>query len=103
MTYLYFTNILNLNAIILLSTFLWLISGVMSYLMYRSQKGPTKFGPEAMIGKIGRAITDLSPEGLVSIEGVLWRAISISGLIKEGTEIVVTGVSGNKLLVKVRG
>ncbi len=57
-------------------------------------------GREDMIGKSARVVTELNPKGLVFLEGEQWSAISESGKIKPGDEVVVTRIDGLKVYVK---
>lgn len=54
---------------------------------------------EAMIGSCGKAITPLTPDGYVQVNGELWRAVSIDTNINEGDDIVV--VEMNRLTLCV--
>lgn len=56
-------------------------------------------GREALVGRIAQARTDLSPEGMVFMEGELWHALSMDGTIISGQEVRVVGSDG--LLLKV--
>ena len=49
-------------------------------------------GKEALIGKIGKAITDLTPNGEVRVAGLVWRATSISGNIQQGESVRIKSV-----------
>jgi membrane-bound serine protease (ClpP class) len=51
-------------------------------------------GAEAIIGKTGVAITDLNPKGEVRVEGVMWRAESLSGDIAKGERVTVKALKG---------
>jgi len=70
------------------------------------RKKPTT-GKEGLVGEVGIAQSDImgsagSPEeGKVFVHGELWDAHS-SDEIKSGSEVVVTGVEGLKLQVKVK-
>ena len=64
------------------------------------RKKPTT-GKEGLVGEAGVAQSDIKVEGKVFIHGELWDAYS-SEEIKKGSEIVVTGVEGLKLIVKLR-
>jgi membrane-bound serine protease (ClpP class) len=57
-------------------------------------------GPEALVGKIGKAVTDLKPEGEVRIAGVVWRAKSISGDIQKGESVKVKSIENLELTVE---
>jgi membrane-bound ClpP family serine protease len=55
---------------------------------------------EAMIGCRGTAKTCLAPDGMVHVEGGLWKAQSVdSAIIEDGEEIVVVGIKGLLLSV----
>jgi len=66
----------------------------------RGQKRMVITGQEGMIGLTGTARSDLQPEGMVFVEGELWKAIAEDGVIKSGEKVVITGIDG--LLLKVR-
>ncbi|GAB4190229.1 MAG: hypothetical protein Tsb0015_11280 [Simkaniaceae bacterium] len=53
-----------------------------------------------MVGKRGKAITDLGPSGHVSIEGESFQALSRSGYLTKGSAVEVTGGQGAYLVVK---
>jgi membrane-bound ClpP family serine protease len=57
-------------------------------------------GATDMIGVKGHVVKKLAPAGLVSIEGELWEAVSHSGSIEAGIEIVVVRQQGFRLEVK---
>lgn len=50
-------------------------------------------------GKKGTAITTLRPSGKISIEGKIYDALAVSGMIDKGTNIVVTKVETAQLYV----
>ncbi len=57
-------------------------------------------GSEAMIGKIGVAITDLNPKGEVRVVGETWRAESSSGDIEKGAKVNVKALKGLVVMVE---
>ena len=57
-------------------------------------------GLQNMIGSKGKTSSDLKPDGWVRIRGELWSATSVSGEIKAGKNIIVTGQ--NRLKLEVR-
>jgi len=59
-----------------------------------------KTGPEGLIGRTALVVEALSPEGLVKLDGELWRAECISGMAKRGERVKVADVRGTKLLVE---
>ena len=44
----------------------------------RAMRRRSTTGAEALIGRLGRAKSDLSPEGVVTLDGELWRARAVS-------------------------
>jgi membrane-bound ClpP family serine protease len=63
------------------------------------KKQPTA-GLPSMVGTVGKAAGNLTPEGMVKIHGELWGAVSEEGNIAAGEGIIVTGENGLKLLVR---
>jgi membrane-bound ClpP family serine protease len=53
------------------------------------------------IGKKGIVITDLKPGGHIMIEGKTMQAISQSGYITKGSEVIVIGGQEESLIVKL--
>jgi membrane-bound ClpP family serine protease len=66
-----------------------------------SQNGyfASSFDP-AMIGKKGVVVTDLKPGGYILIDGVQAQALSESGYLTQGTEVIVLRGDGDSLIVK---
>lgn len=69
---------------------------------------PEELGPNALpagggsdlTGKIGRAVTDLRPGGVVKVEDREFSAICPLGVVRQGTPIVVREVRGSYLVVE---
>lgn len=57
-------------------------------------------GKEGLLGKKGRAVSSLSPEGSVFIHGEYWKASAESGEIARGDKVEVVGLDGFTLIVK---
>lgn len=79
--------------------------GVVGGLYVRWILGPLRkrrklTGPESLIGKRGVVVSTLSPTGEVRVEGIIWRARTSSGEIKEGEPVVVRAIEGLVLLVE---
>lgn len=53
-----------------------------------------------LIGKEGRAISDLKPSGHIVVEGRSFQAVSRSGYILKDTRVAVIGGEGGHLIVK---
>ena len=50
-------------------------------------------------GAEGQAVSDLRPDGIVSVRGERWSATSVNGAVPAGTPVQVLGVSGVHLEV----
>lgn len=63
-------------------------------------KNPKSFD-ENLIGKTGKVKKTLSPEGMVFINGELWRAVSLDGeTIEKGNKVTVEKTEGLTVYVK---
>lgn len=69
----------------------------------RAQRQRVTTGPQALIGAVGTARSDLSPRGQVLVQGELWTAESQDGPIPAGQQIRVTRVNGLHLAVRKEG
>lgn len=65
----------------------------------RTRRLPISTGPEALLGKEGVAISDLTPGGSVRVDGEDWSAIAEVGPINSGEIVEVIGVEGVTLRV----
>ncbi|MFT4552252.1 MAG: membrane-bound ClpP family serine protease [Chlamydiales bacterium] len=61
-------------------------------------RAPT-FSAEA-VGKMGSVLTDMKPSGHILIEGKQFQAVSKTGYLLKGSEVIVTGGKGAYLFVK---
>ncbi len=58
-------------------------------------------GPESLIGKTGRVVSDLNPVGEVNIEGIIWKAFMEDGsFCSKGENVIVTGFENLQLKVR---
>jgi len=57
-------------------------------------------GAEDIVGTVGVARTDISPEGQVMARGTLWKARTLGAAIAHGTNVQIKGVSGLMLMVE---
>jgi membrane-bound serine protease (ClpP class) len=78
-----------------------LFLAVVIYAM-RAQKVPISMGPEALIGQIGTASSDLSPRGSVRLKGERWLAELVEGEepLPQGARVEVVRLVGNRLFVR---
>jgi membrane-bound serine protease (ClpP class) len=67
------------------------------------RRKPALVGPESLVGKTSIAATNLSPEGEVRVDGIIWRARSISGNVVAGESVKVRSREGLVLLVEKKG
>lgn len=91
----------------------WLVGGVAAavgaYLIFvvtsiiRVRRQPVAVGVETMVGQHARTRSPLDPDGIVLIEGELWRATAVDGFLAEGEEVVVTAIDGLTLKVRKAG
>lgn len=55
---------------------------------------------QALVGCIGRSVSDMMPNGMIEIDGQRFDAISVSGLINSGQAIEVVSCTAGKLHVR---
>ena len=60
-------------------------------------------GSESIIGRTAVVVEDLTPEGLVKLDGELWSAECVNGAAKRGERVSVVGLNGTRVLVERRG
>ncbi len=56
-------------------------------------------GREELIGKAAEVKVALEPRGIIFVEGEQWTAISESGRVESGEEVIISRVDGLKLYV----
>ncbi len=56
-------------------------------------------GREELIGRTAEVVIALEPKGVVFIEGERWTALSETGRVDPGEEVIITKVDGLKLYV----
>ena len=64
-----------------------------------SRRRRAQVGVQTMIGTVGEAITSLTPDGQVKVDGEIWQAHA-SGGIGAGDHVRITGVKGLTLQVE---
>jgi membrane-bound ClpP family serine protease len=69
-------------------------------LVMRALKKKPVAGMTSMVGTIGRTETDLTPEGMIKIDGELWEARSLEGSIETNAEVTVVSQDNLKLAVR---
>ena len=78
-----------------------ILSGIIFLLVQKALRAQTQkvtTGAAGLLGAVGKAATDLSPEGQVFVHGEFWQATSTHSVAK-GTKVRVMKVDGIHLLV----
>jgi membrane-bound serine protease (ClpP class) len=76
------------------------IFGAVVYKVAQARRMKVKAGPERLLGQIGTAVSELTPRGEVKIEGQIWRAETLEGVVKQGDPVEVVSREGLILRVK---
>jgi membrane-bound serine protease (ClpP class) len=70
----------------------------------KAQRRRVVTGIEGMTGATGKSLDILDPAGMVMVDGEIWNAESIAGLINKGEHVRVTAMKNLKLYVeKING
>jgi membrane-bound serine protease (ClpP class) len=67
--------------------------------IWQARRRPAFAGSEILVGATGQAREELAPEGLVFVNGALWKAVAANGPIAVGSPVQVIGRQGLKLEV----
>ena len=70
---------------------------ILLWLKWRKKRSIT--GAEALVGTVGKALSDVRPEGQVRVRGQIWQARCIDG-VSAGDDVVVDRVDGLRLEVR---
>ena len=65
----------------------------------RAHRRQISAGWEELIGKTAEVRVVLDPKGIVFVEGEQWTAISETGRVEPGEEVIISKVDGLKLYV----
>jgi membrane-bound serine protease (ClpP class) len=76
------------------------IFGAVVYKVAQARGMKIRSGPEQLIGKIGTAFSELAPRGEVKIEGQIWKAQTLEGVVRQGEPVEVVSREGLVLRVK---
>ena len=93
------TGIINFLTAALIGAAMAVIFAVVVSKIVKAQLTQPKVGAEALIGKRGKVITPLNPEGMIMVEGEYWKAMSQQP-IEDGEEVEVVCAEGLMLKVK---
>jgi membrane-bound serine protease (ClpP class) len=70
------------------------------WLVVRTRDTPIATGQEGLIGRLAEVRKPLDPEGMVFVEGALWRAVSEDGPIEAREWVRVSAVHDLRLVVR---
>jgi membrane-bound serine protease (ClpP class) len=87
------------SLILYVAIFFALFVGLLVWAAVRGQKSRVITGQEGMIGHIALVKTALEPQGMVLVEGELWKAELDEGSAPEGDEVVIQKIDNLKLYV----
>jgi membrane-bound serine protease (ClpP class) len=87
-------------AIRIVALMLALFAIVSTWFIIRARTRPVVTGQAGLINRLAEVRTRLDPEGMVFVEGALWRAVSEDGVIEQGEWVRITAVHGLRLMVR---
>ncbi|HEV1991945.1 MAG TPA: nodulation protein NfeD [Candidatus Dormibacteraeota bacterium] len=67
--------------------------------VWEARRAPAFVGAENLVGATGEAREELAPEGLVFVQGALWKAVATPAPIHAGSPVRVVGRDGLQLKV----
>ncbi len=95
---LYSSEIIGAGAAIVIGMLAVAFFSFVAFKTYALQAMKPKVGAEVMVGKRGKAVSDLDPEGEAEIEGEYWKAVGVRP-IRKGAAVRVVRVDGLKVTV----
>ncbi|WP_238613459.1 NfeD family protein [Candidatus Oscillochloris fontis] len=87
-------------AILLVALLIAVFAAMGLYLVLRVRNQPVTTGQEGLIGRLAEVRKRLAPEGMVFVEGALWRAVCEEGEAEVGEYVRVTAVYELRLTVR---
>ena len=87
------------SLIVYVAIFFALFVGFLVWAAVRGQRRKVTTGKEGMLGQVALVKTALEPQGMVLVEGELWKAILDEGSAPVGAEVVIQKVDNLKLYV----
>ncbi len=86
-------------SIVIIVIFIVVFVAVAAIWGIRAHRRQISAGREDLIGKTAEVKIVLEPKGVVFVEGERWTAISETGRVSPGEEVIITKVDGLKLWV----
>jgi membrane-bound serine protease (ClpP class) len=68
--------------------------------LIRTRRAPPYMGSQSLVGRLAVARSDLSPQGVVFMEGARWQATAEGEPVVQGERVEITAVKGLKLTVR---
>jgi membrane-bound ClpP family serine protease len=88
-----------IQLLVLYIGFIVFVAGAIPSMM-RTRFGTPTIGREHLIGQSGEVIEDVSPEGIIKIDGAIWKARTNKATpIKQGEDFVVEKIEGIELII----
>lgn len=87
-------------AILVVALSIVAIAVVVIWLVVRSRGAPVTTGQEGLVGRLAEVRQPLDPQGMVFVEGALWRAVSEDGPVEVGEWVRISAVHELRLLVR---
>jgi len=101
---LYAEGIITLQAFLLLLLSVGVIMFLIAWRIYVVYQRNAYVGPESLLGKTGIVVEDLDPEGMIEVEGELWKARVVgSARVLRGTRVRIIDYNGLTLIVEPVG
>jgi membrane-bound serine protease (ClpP class) len=79
------------------------VTGFLLTRVLRAHRQRPMTGREGLVGDVGRAISELAPEGKVAVHGEYWDGRSTGGAIAAGSSVEVVAVHGRTIDVVAVG
>ncbi len=86
-------------AIVMVALFIAIIAALAIWFIVRSRSQPIATGEEGLVGRLAEVRKRLAPEGMVFVDGALWRAICDNGEADVGDWVRVREVHDLRLIV----
>ncbi len=87
-------------AIVMVALMIATFTAIGIWLIMRTRNKPVETGQEGLVGQLAEVRKRLEPEGMVFVEGALWRAISEDGDVEPGEWVRVAAVYNLRLVVR---
>ncbi|NOK58140.1 MAG: nodulation protein NfeD [Chloroflexi bacterium AL-N10] len=87
-------------AIILIVLSLGAVAALGVWLAFHARSRPVATGQEGLIGQLAEVRQRLDPDGMVFVDGALWRAVSENGVVENGDWVKVTSMRNLRLVVQ---